>query len=182
MPSPFAKPVAELTLARLRKSDAAAQTEVFRLFERAVYTLSLRMLGEPSAAMDALQDSFILAFQQAKSFRGDAPFGFWLRRVVLNRCLRELRDRKPSQELDEVDLTDLNCGSLTALTQAMDLEKALGQLTDRARAVLWLYHVEGFQHQEIADLFGKTTSFSKSQLSRALQQLREYLEPQPCLN
>jgi RNA polymerase sigma factor (sigma-70 family) len=67
--------------------------------------------------------------------------------------------------------------TILQLTDSLDLEHALAQLSDRARAVLWLYHVEGYQHAEIAELFGQSLSFSKSQLARALTQMRQFLQP-----
>jgi RNA polymerase sigma factor (sigma-70 family) len=188
MPSPFDIATSELLIARLRRADSAAQSNVFRQFERVVYTLCLRMLGNAPAALDAMQDSFIQAFSQIAQFRASAPFGMWLRVIVVNRCLRELRDSKDHRDLDALGL-ELEHGhgqstwdwSSVALNNRIDLERALAGLSARARTVLWLYHVEGYQHAEIAEVFGATVSFSKSQLARALAQLRHILEPESCL-
>jgi RNA polymerase sigma factor (sigma-70 family) len=184
MPSPFDIATSELLIARLRRADSAAQSSVFRQFERVVYTLCLRMLGNAPAALDAMQDSFIQAFSQIAQFRASAPFGMWLRVIVVNRCLRELRD---SKEHSDLDVLEDGLGQSTwdwssvALDNRIDLERALTRLSARARTVLWLYHVEGYQHAEIAEVFGATVSFSKSQLARALAQLRHILEPESCL-
>jgi RNA polymerase sigma factor (sigma-70 family) len=192
MPSPFDIATSELLIARLRRADSSAQSSVFRQFERVVYTLCLRMLGKAPAALDAMQDSFIQAFSQIAQFRASAPFGMWLRVIVVNRCLRELRDSKDHRDLDALD-PGLEDGlehepgqstwdwSSVALNNRIDLERALASLSARARTVLWLYHVEGYQHAEIAEVFGATVSFSKSQLARALAQLRHILEPDSCL-
>ncbi len=190
MPSPFDIATSELLIARLRRADSAAQSSVFRQFERVVYTLCLRMLGNAPAALDAMQDSFIQAFSQIAQFRASAPFGMWLRVIVVNRCLRELRDSKDHHDLDSLGLElglELGLGQSTwdwssvALNNRIDLERAIASLSARARTVLWLYHVEGYQHAEIAEVFGATVSFSKSQLARALAQLRHILEPESCL-
>ena len=176
--SAFSQAITDFDLMRLRKADPSAQTQVFRQFEKPVYTLSFRVLGSASAALDAMQDSFVQAFTRIGEFKSNAPFGFWLRSITLHRCLRELRDRK--QHLDEQSaLSELEDQSahIALITDRIDLERALAQLTDRARAVLWLYHVEGYQHAEIAELFGQSLSFSKSQLARALAQMRQLLNP-----
>jgi RNA polymerase sigma factor (sigma-70 family) len=187
MPSPFDIATSELLIARLRLADSAAQSNVFRQFERVVYTLCLRMLGNAPAALDAMQDSFIQAFSQIAQFRASAPFGMWLRVIVVNRCLRELRDSKDHRDFDLLEHgLEHEPGQSTwdwssvALNNRIDLERALASLSARARTVLWLYHVEGYQHAEIAEVFGATVSFSKSQLARALAQLRHILEPESC--
>lgn len=177
-PSAFTQAITEFELMRLRKADAAAQTQVFRQFEKPVYTLSFRMLGSASAALDAMQDSFVQAFTRIGDFKSAAPFGFWLRSITLHRCLRELRDRK--HHLDDHSVLaefEDHSANIAFISDSIDLERALAQLSDRARAVLWLYHVEGYQHAEIAELFGQSVSFSKSQLARALMQMRQLLQP-----
>jgi RNA polymerase sigma factor (sigma-70 family) len=176
MQSLFSQPIDDLDLQRLRKTDASAQTKVFRQFEKPVYTLCFRMLGSTASALDAMQDSFVQAFTRIGDFKSSAPFGFWLRKITLHRCLRELRDRKdqaPSLLLEDIEDQS---HTILQLTDSLDLEHALAQLSDRARAVLWLYHVEGYQHAEIAELFGQSLSFSKSQLARALTQMRQFLQ------
>jgi RNA polymerase sigma factor (sigma-70 family) len=185
MPSPFAIATSELLIAQLKRADSVAQSSVFRQFERVVYTLCLRMLGNAPAALDAMQDSFIQAFSQIAQFRASAPFGMWLRVIVVNRCLRELRDSKEHRDIDALEFAPgASQGALdwssVALNNRIDLERALASLPVRARTVLWLYHVEGYQHAEIAEAFGATVSFSKSQLARALTQLRHFMEPISC--
>lgn len=177
MPSPFQLNLDELTLMRLRRGDAAAQTSVFRQFERPVYTLCARLLGDVSQALDALQDSFVQAFGQIDSYRAESPFGLWLRSIVVHRCLREIRDRKWQQSGDVLEELEPFAPAELKLMESIDLQNALARLPMRARMVLWLYHVEGFRHAEIADFFGASESFSKSQLARALQSLRAHFEP-----
>ena len=179
MRSHFQTNTAELDIARLRRGEAATQAAMFRQFEKAVYTLCMRMLGNATVAVDVMQDSFIQAFGNIESFRGGAPFGLWLRAIVVNRCLRELRDARGTVSLNE-DLETAphqaeQIRPMDVLADTIDLECALAQLNNRTRAVLWLYHVEGYQHSEIAELFGQSVSFSKSQLARGLSQMRGLL-------
>ena len=186
MRSHFQTSTAELDIARLKRGEAATQAVVFRQFEKAVYTLCLRMLGNATGALDAMQDSFIQAFGNIETFRGSAPFGMWLRSIVVHRCLRELRDIRRNRDLDEgrqIEQTETEqswaeqsgASRMEQLGDAIDLEWALAQLNNRTRAVLWLHHVEGYQHSEIAELFGQSISFSKSQLARGLTQMRGLL-------
>jgi len=186
MRSHFQTSTSELDIARLKRGEAATQAAMFRQFEKAVYTLCLRILGNATAALDAMQDSFIQAFGNIENFHGSAPFGMWLRSIVVNRCLRELRDARLNVHLNEGTRIEQNeaehswleqsgASPMEQLGDAIDLEWALAQLNNRTRTVLWLHHVEGYQHSEIAELFGQSVSFSKSQLARGLSQMRGLL-------
>ncbi len=180
MRSHFQTSTAELDIARLKRGDAATQAVMFRQFEKAVYTLCLRMLGNATGALDAMQDSFVQAFGNIETFRGSAPFGMWLRAIVVHRCLRELRDARQNMRMEPTETAQSEVEQSGALRMeqlgdAIDLERALAQLNNRTRAVLWLHHVEGYQHSEIAELFGQSVSFSKSQLARGLAQMRGLL-------
>ena len=182
MRSHFQTSTSELDIARLRRGEAATQSAMFRQFEKAVYTLCVRMLGNAAAALDAMQDSFVQAFGNIETYRGGAPFGLWLRSIAVNRCLRELRDARLSLLIYEDAAHSLNeqiaaeqSWPMELLGDVIDLECALAQINNRTRTVLWLHHVEGYQHSEIAELFGQSVSFSKSQLARGLSQLRSLM-------
>lgn len=188
MRSHFQTSTAELDIARLKRGEAATQAVIFRQFEKAVYTLCLRMLGNATGALDAMQDSFVQAFGNIETFRGSAPFGMWLRAIVVHRCLRELRDARQNMRMEptetaQSEVEQSGASRMEQLGDAIDLERALAQLNNRTRAVLWLHHVEGYQHSEIAELFGQSVSFSKSQLARGLAQMRSLLtQPEPHLS
>lgn len=176
--SSFAIEVPELLVARLKRRDLEAFEQVYRLFDRPVYTLALRLLGNEAEAYDLLQDSFLKAFEQIASFRAEAPFWSWLRSIVVNAALMRLRGRRPLDELDALMLdhtADAGPDPL-AMVSAQDLKRALGRLPALSRAVLWLYHVEGYTHEEIAQAFDRTVSFSKSQVARAGARLRSLLD------
>lgn len=173
----FQHPIDGKTVSALQRGELAAFEHVYRVFERAAYNLALRLTGRTDLAQDALQDAMLKAFERAGQFRGDAPFGAWLRRLVINEALARLRrehrlDWHPFEDerADEAGIAPV------ALADSAVLEHALSRLPDTARAVLWLYHVEGFTHVEIAAQFGRSESFSKSQLARATQRLRELLQ------
>lgn len=171
--STFQRDVPAALLNAAQRGEHAALEKLYRLFERPVYTLALRLLGGQAQALDALQDSFMRAFEQLPKFRGDAPFWAWLRMIAVNRCLGELRQVRPEalteQHLDEP-------AGAQRLTEGLDLQRSLQQLPERTRAVLWLYFVEGYDHNEIAEFFGQSPSFSKSQVARGSEKLRNLLQ------
>jgi RNA polymerase sigma-70 factor (ECF subfamily) len=135
-----------------------------------------------------LQETFVEVIRSIRQFRGDSPLGGWIRRIAVSKALMFLRSAWHSrgQSLDDNwdDVTpSRNDGSGVSEDpdRAIDLDAALAALPAVSRAVVWLHDVEGFTHREIADLMGKTESFSKSQLSRAYQRLRPMLEAETAL-
>ncbi len=176
--STFAIDLPEGLLARVRGGDRAAFEQLFRLFERPVYGLALRMLGDREEAMNALHDTFLKLSHALSGFRGDAPFWGWLRRIAVNEALMQLRRRTALPTLDSLDgddLTDPTSGPLQHAEAAL-LERAMADLPALTRSVMWLYHGEGYTHEEIARLMARTPSFSKSQLARGTQRLRAMLD------
>jgi RNA polymerase sigma-70 factor (ECF subfamily) len=185
-PTSFQRNVDAAVIQALQRGDLAAFERIYRDFERAGYTLALRLTGQPDAAHEVLQDAMLKAWERAGQYRGDAPFGAWLRRLVVNQALMRLRrERIRAAEPFEDVHVDESGPAPWALADAATLDRALQQLPDTARAVLWLYHVEGYTHIEIAEQFGRTVSFSKSQLARGTHRLRELLQPtvetSPCM-
>ncbi len=173
-------------LVRARGGDVAAFEEIYRHFERPVYTLALRMLGDAEAARDVLHDAMLKVFVCIGQYRSDAPFWAWLRKIALNEALMRLRGaRHFDADVDAVDTIIDEVAPPWVRADSLALERALGELPALTRSVLWLYHVEGYSHPEIAELVGKTTSFSKSQVARGTARLRTLLDPQsessPCL-
>jgi RNA polymerase sigma-70 factor (ECF subfamily) len=185
-PSAFQRDVDPALIGRLQRGDLAAFETVYRDFERAAWTLALRLTGHADAAHEVLQDAMLKAWQRAAQYRGDAPFWAWLRRLVVNEALMRLRrERVRAAEPFEDVYADERGAMPWSLVDAAALDRALCRLPDTARAVLWLYHVEGYTHIEIAAQFGRTESFSKSQLARGTRRLRELLQPTvettPCM-
>lgn len=174
MASPFDIPVADEVLAGARRGERGAQGRLYQAFEHAVYTLARRMVGDPDAAKDVTQDAFMKAFGRLHQYRAEAPFGLWLRSIAASESLMHLRRGRYFMELfttDELVMLSVGCEDASDA----DLERALTLLPSLPRSVLWLYHVEGYTHAEIAAMCGKTVSFSKSQLSRAHRKLRTLL-------
>ena len=174
--TPFEIELDDLTLARARRGDLDACESIFRKFNQPAYSVAYRVCQCRELAQEITQEAFITVFRKLGQFRGDAPFWGWLRRVVVNHAISSLRK---APKADPVELQDYHGKAESTADRvglAMDLESALAVLCAEDRTIVWLHDVEGYNHREIADLFGKTESFSKTRLSRARSQLRDLLD------
>ncbi|HET7650093.1 MAG TPA: RNA polymerase sigma factor [Gammaproteobacteria bacterium] len=173
MASPFQQAVDADLIERARQGEPAAHAALFDRFGRAVYNLARRLLVKPDLAEDVLQDTFVEVLRQLDGFRGEAPFGMWVRRIAVNHCLMYLRSpwQRRRLELDGDD-DGVMPSAADGNFDVLDLERALAALPPEARAVVWLHDVEGYTHQEIGRMLNATSSFSKSQLVRAYARMR----------
>lgn len=166
----------------------AAHTEIYGLFSQAVFTLAHGICRNPQCAEDVLHNTFVKLMNKIQTFKFQAPFGMWLRQIAVNESLMYLRQQKKHRmtiSSDEFEgFEDLAMGNVEPSTHAyvdsaarhtsqMDLDTVLAALPDQVRTILWLKEVEGYTHQEIAELVGKTPSYSKSVTARAYKFLRE---------
>jgi RNA polymerase sigma-70 factor (ECF subfamily) len=165
-------------------SAVAGSTSAFESLYRRhcgrVHGVISRLVGGQGArAEDLTQETFVRAWQSLREFRHDAAFGTWLHRLAVNTTLMEMRARRVRRhdqgDDDGMDLLGLqdSAGGGTALR--MDLERAVASLPPRARAVLVLYDIEGWRHEEIAEELGMAIGSSKAQLHRARGLLRARL-------
>ena len=189
--------VADDIVQKARCGEQSAQAHIYEVLAPTVHGLIRRIVGNRALAEDLFQDTMMTVFERLGSFRGEAPLGAWVRQVAVTRCLMYLRSPWHRARLALERNDDMPYGSechardeILRITlpdgrsDQIDLERALATLSPTARAVVWLYDVEGYSHEEIARQFGRTVSFSKSQLARAHARLREWYEPQtegqPC--
>ncbi len=166
----------ELAIQRAKSGDLDALERIYRAYEGVVYSVARRICRTPEEAEEVLQETFLEICRSMKRFRGTAPGSLtaWVKRVASSKALIRIRYEKyrDTEELVE----DVKAGRKDQdVTVSIDLETALQQLSDTARAVVWLHDVEGYTHEEIAEMMNKTVSFSKSQLSRAHARLRKML-------
>jgi len=183
--------VPEGLIASARDGAEAARERLYVALSPAIFALIRRLVGRRAVAEDLFQETMMALYEHLGDYRGEGPFGAWVRQIAVSRCLMYLRSpwHRARLELDaSLEETAFRASpralSGSATADAIDLERALASLSPTARAVVWLYEVEGYSHEEIARAFGRTPSFSKSQLARAHRRLRERLEPdgvrQPC--
>lgn len=168
----------EELIARCKAGDREAHYKLYKLYSRAMYNVSYRITGREEDAEDALQEAFISAFRNLNNYRGDAAFGAWLKRIVVNKAINVLKKRKhelmPEDESWDVAEPEAAVEYKEELT-VDQVRKAIDQLPDGYRAVLSLYLLEGYDHEEIAGILNISESTSKSQLNRAKNKLREFL-------
>lgn len=161
--------------------DSSAFEALYRRHAARIHGVVARLVGYDRArAEDLVQEAFVRAWQALPAYRFESAFGTWLHRLAVNTALMDLRAARSrprgsddEDALDQVGAPD-SAGHSTALT--LDLERAVATLPPRARAVLVLYDVEGWKHEEIAGALGMAVGSSKAQLHRARGLLRERLE------
>ena len=160
------------------EGDVAAFEQLYRENVGRVFALCLRLASDPTLAEELTQDVFVRAWQKLGSFRGQSAFSSWLYPLTVNVALTERRSRvrRTSRVFGAEDPTVFEKpGGSPQHEAGFDLEKALAQLPPGARSVFVLHDVEGYRHEEIAELIGVATGTSKAQLHRARKLLREAL-------
>ena len=166
---------AEATLAA--SGDSHAFERLYRVHVARIHSLARRMLSEDEAD-EVTQDVFVRAWQKIGTFRGESAFGTWLHRLAVNVILAkrsELGTRRRRYHEDDAPL-ELVPSRSTMGDETIDFEEALSRLPDGAREVFVLHDVEGYRHEEIAEMLGTVAGTSKSQLHRARMALRRHME------
>jgi len=167
---------------RCLENDAKAQFHLYRLYADAMYNVCMRLMKREEDAQDVLQEAFVDAFTKLYTFRFDASFGSWLKKVVINKCINTLQKRKvPLLFADEAKLDrwheeeeDFSYVEL----EVKHVRHAIDKLPEGCRVVLNLYLFEGYDHGEIAQILAITESTSKAQYSKAKKKLREFIQQQ----
>jgi len=172
-------------IARAQRGDEAAFSALFDAHKRRIYSLCLRMTGSTTEAEDLTQEAFLQLFRKIGTFRGEAAFSTWLHRLAVNVVLMHLRKKGLQQvPLEEVETNQeepirRDYGDddrrLTGSIDRVTLERAIAELPPGYRAVFVLHDVEGYEHNEIAEMMGCSVGNSKSQLHKARLKLREWL-------
>jgi RNA polymerase sigma factor (sigma-70 family) len=168
----------EELIARCKAGDRDAHYQLYKLYSRSMYNISYRITGREEDAEDALQEAFISAFKNLDTYRADATFGAWLKRIVVNKSINVLNKRKHEWMPDDGQwdvAEEEQPGDYKEELTIERVKKAIEELPDGYRAVLSLYLLEGYDHQEIAEIMAISESTSKSQLNRAKRKLREKL-------
>ncbi len=165
--------VPDILVARAKAGDEEALEALFRAFETPVYNLARRMLRSSEDAEDVLQETFLEVVRSIGAYRGDGALWGWVRRIAASKALMRIRREQIRTTEELLEESTGRSGPPVGLT--LDLERAFESLSETSRAVVWLHDVEGYTHEEIAEMMGKTASFSKSQLSRAHARLRRLL-------
>jgi RNA polymerase sigma-70 factor (ECF subfamily) len=183
MPSIQSPDIDNDILRRARQGDRDAHQHIYLELSTPVYTMLRRLVVRPAVAQDLLQDVFVEVLRSLSTYSGSGSFAGWVKAIAVNKALMYLRSpwHRSLQWLGSEAILRVHEESADSLVEPMDgaLTRALERLPALSRAVVWLHDVEDFTHAEIAKMFGRTPSFSKSQLARAHEQLRRQLKDPP---
>ncbi len=178
-------------IASAQKGDDAAFSALYEVHKRRVYSLCLRMTGNTAEAEDLCQEAFLQLFRKITTFRGESAFSTWLHRLAVNVVLMHLRKKGLQQvSLDEVDSSqdepikrdfgDVDRRLLGSVDR-IRLGRAIADLPPGYRTVFVLHDIEGYEHNEIAEIMKCSVGNSKSQLHKARMKLREWLRQDQAL-
>lgn len=165
-----------------KRGSREAQYRLYGQYSRAMFNICLRMMNSQEEAEDMLQESFSEAFRKLGSFRYESTFGAWLKRIVVNKCINELKRRRARLEFfDDMtpfgetpdDKEDYSPG-----LSVEQIKKAMDKLPKGSRMIFSLYLLEGYDHQEISQILSISESNSKTQYMRAKQKIKEILKEQ----
>lgn len=173
-------------IARAKLGDAEAFEVLYGLHKRRVYSLCLRMTSNTAEAEDLTQEAFLQLFRKIATFRGESAFSTWLHRMAVNVVLMQLRKKSlPVVPLEDTIETEENTPKkepgaddpvLAGSVDRLQLKRAVDSLPPGYRTIFVLHDVEGYEHNEIAEIVGCSIGNSKSQLHKARMKLRELLK------
>lgn len=173
-------------IARAQNGEEKAFEALFHQYKKRVYSLCLHVMGNTAEAEELTQDAFLQVFRKIHTFRGQSAFSTWLHRVSLNIVLMRKRKKRilatPIEDNfrdEEFDEPQMEYGApdlaLTGSIDRVHLARAVAQLSPGYRRAFVLHDVQGYQHNEIAEMLGVSIGNSKSQLHKARVTLRKLL-------
>lgn len=162
-----------------KKNDAKAQMHLYNLYCKAMFLIAYRYVKDQFIAEDVMQDAFIKAFKNIDSYKNEVAFGAWLKRIVINQSIDQLKKNK----LDLVAINDEITASkeddnwqVESDVSVDEIVEKIKKLKEKYRLVLSLYLLEGYDHQEIAQVLNITENTSRTNLLRGKKLLREQLK------
>lgn len=175
-----------------KEGSKTAQFEIYKLYYKAMYNSAIRILQNSYDAEDVMQEAFLNAFTKLDSYSGEVPFGAWLKRIVINKSLTEVKKKKKLQEvnleivdrkLESDDDQELNESRMDYVNlKVKEVSKAMSQLKESYRTILNLSLVEGYDNEEIALILEISNENCRTKISRAKSRLRKILMESSVLN
>lgn len=174
-----------------KQGSQSAQFEIYSLYYKAMFNTSLRIVQDTSEAEDVMQEAFLSAFTKLHTFKGEVPFGAWMKRIVINRSLTQIKKKNRLQEvklevvshkleddggeagMSELDLTQ---------TKVQEVLQGMNKLKDNYRVILNLSLIEGYDNEEITRILNISNENCRTTLSRAKSKLRRILMESSVLN
>ena len=172
----------EKKLVRLcKKGNQIAQMQVYDNYCQAMFTIACRYLNNEEDAKDAMQDGFLKAFTNIESYKPEATFGAWLKRIIINQCLDVLKKRKlefSNDDLEKLQIVEDNNWDFESSITKTEILFAIEQLTEKHKIVVQLYLLEGYDHKEISQILDIPVKTSRTHLSRGKSKLQYLLKQQ----
>lgn len=166
-----------------RNGSRKAHNDLYKLYSRAMFNIAMRILNDADEAADVLQEAFVDAFSRIADFRQETTFGLWMKQIVINKSISQIRKRR--MELISMDDTDIETIPDTETQdntefeiQVLQVQATIQQLPDGYRTVLSLYLLEGYDHEEIAHILQISENTSRTQFMRAKRKLADMLRNQ----
>ncbi len=163
---------------RCKKSDKNAQLEIYKAYNKAMFNVSYRILKDEFEAEDILQEAFLTVFTKIEMYKGEVTFGAWLKRIVINKSLTQLKKNTRYQEVKmEVipnDTIEEETIDYTGL-KAENVLNCMQSLKENYRLVLNLHLIEGFDYEEISQILNYTNENVRTTISRAKKKLKQVL-------
>ncbi|MCM4160766.1 RNA polymerase sigma factor [Antarcticibacterium flavum] len=167
-------------IADCHANDRKAQLKLYNRYCEGMFIVAKRFLKDPFEAEDAMQEAFIKAFLKLHQYNGDVTFGAWLKRIVINKCIDKLKSRK----LELVALNEHVLGTADEdenwqIDDGIGIEqvkKAIEDLPEKYKYPLMLYLIEGYDHEEIAEILNITQVASRTLVHRGKKKLQEELK------
>lgn len=167
---------------KCKQNNRIAQLQLYNQYCDGMFTVAMRFVKDTMEAEDIVQEAFLKAFTKLHQYKAEVSFGAWLKRIVINKSIDLLKSKKERMlELDEVHLKVVDSSYedewlIDDMITLENVKEAIGNLPDKYQYVVMLYLIEGYDHQEIAEILDITEVASRTQLSRGKAQLKELLK------
>lgn len=177
---PTVKNIHEDLIRGCRDNERKAQFQVYGLYYKAMFNTALRIVNDPAEAEDIMQEAFLEAFRKIDTYREESSFGSWLKKIVIHKSIDEMRKSREFVSLEDVEQDFADAGDEENMMQVLsakveDIRKAIHSLPDDYRVILSLYLLEGYDHEEIAQVLNISYNLSRTRYSRARKKLLEYV-------
>ncbi len=160
------------------RGKQSAQLEIYKRYYKAMYNTAFRILKNSCDAEDMMQESFLIAFTKLNTFKGEVTFGAWLKRIVINKCLTQLKKNKRFGDIklevvrtEDVAEEEIDFSDIDAKTVLSKIKK----LKSNYRIALTLLYIEGYDYEEISEIMEISYQNSRTTVSRAKNKLRKLL-------
>lgn len=162
-----------------KKGDRRAHMQIYDKYSRAMYNVSYRFMNDADTAQDMMQDGFIKAFSKLDSYSGEVIFGGWLKRIIVNTCLDEIRKKKDIISFDDAKflepVIELDENNFYTDELFNKVKVCINNLPEKYKVVVNLFLIEGYDYEEISSILDIKNTTARSLVSRAKIKLKQMI-------